>query len=82
MYVPSKGLSGYRGMGFTLASDQPSVVRSAGDVYTETMDASGDYTGVVGRAGSQSFTQWLNQNAGNVALGAAGLFLFVGMSKR
>jgi hypothetical protein len=70
------------GLGFTLASDAPFVVRSPGDVYTEVMDASGDYQGSVGTPGNAGFTWWLNQNAGKVAIGAGLLFLFVGISRR
>ncbi len=70
------------GLGFTLASDQPSVVRSPGDVYVEQMDPTGYYVGATGAAGSQSLTQWINSNAGLLAVGAAGLFLVAGMGKR
>jgi hypothetical protein len=83
MYVSSRGLSGVRrrGLGFNLASEQPSVVRTAGDTYTEQIDSSGDYVGPVGSAGSPNLTQWLNQNSGKVAIGAAGFFALMLFAK-
>lgn len=67
------------GLGFTLASEGPSIVRTAGETYTEQIDPYGDYVGSTGAPGTKDLTWWINQNAGKVAIGALaflGLVMF------
>jgi hypothetical protein len=73
---------GLRGLGFTLASDlQSSVVRNVGDVFETQLDSGGDYQGRVGARGGDTLTQWLNHNAGKVAIGAAAFLGLVFLAK-
>lgn len=65
------------GLGFTLASEAPSIVRTAGQTYEEQINASGDYVGPVGTPGSQTLTQWLNANQTAVMMGGLGFLALV-----